>query len=331
MKKITQNKYIQFVVAVMLMTTLSTQDSLATGKRRRNRNDPTSPKQAFPLRLVFFKDFGTVPFHLPGGEAVDSGLVVKDLVDTQINQSEKFRTISTSEPQGRHAIIVGGITAMVFEVAKFGIKFGYNFGGGEVCEGGETGDGEEGSSTSATDCTGGKKLEGELDVKIGSISADFKIYDSETGETYAASSVDHATAELDLSFKVNFDEISIGPEFITKTPVRNAIRKLAQKAMEKLATQSRVNFIPWSTTVLEVDTVRNLVLIDSGVREQVVPGNVFQVYSRCEAAGCFERFVTDVKVKNSMEYSETELYQSQPEVLRTIRPGDSVYIKYISP
>lgn len=301
------------LLAAALLFCLVPSHARAVGGHRPTPPANTEPadSQAFPLRQVEFREFRTDVFHSPDGQPVDVGVVVGQLVDTQVNQSQKFRTVVGNAPAERHGVLTGGITSLVLEVASVGIRFGY------------TPDGEVNDGS-------GVRLEGNLTVKVPVITADFKIFDSETGLTYSAVSVDQAGVGVNLSFTVNFDQISIGPEFVAQTPLKDIIRALTANAMVQMLRQRDVNFIPWSTRVLGSDLSRGLVFFDAGVRQYVAAGNLFRAYTACRSTPCFPSLLGEMKVTSSHEYSEAK-YKNDPEgvALRGTQPGDKVTISYL--
>jgi hypothetical protein len=301
-------------VVMMLFAVLATPTPAEAAGKRRPNPGPTEPaeSQAFPVRFLRMGNFSTAPFQLPGGVPADLGHDVLMLVNTQVNQSERFRTVVGQDPTQPHGIMSGGISALVFEVTSLGIKFGYRVGGEPVNEG------------------GGTRLTGELTVKVGVLAMDFSIHDSVTGNVYSSVSVDQGFPGLNLSFKVDFDQIEIGPEFLLNTPLKDTVRAAAREAMRQMAMQPHVNFIPWSSHVLEPDLARGLLLFDAGVQQGIVPGNVFQVYTQCLTESCFQRYVGDVKVMNSHQYSEAKvLADPDGSKLRAMKAGDKVYIRYV--
>ena len=275
--------------------------------------------QAFPVRALRFGDFTAMPFRLNDGRDAGVGTDARLLVDTAVNQSDKFRTIQPGgeKPMSPHGVLSGGISALVFEVASVGIKFGYRLGSGGGSE--PINEGQ------------GTRLTGELMVKVGQLQMDFRVSDPVDGFFYAATSVSQDMVGLSLEFKVNFDAFEIGPEAIWQQPLKDIVQAAASKAMARLARARFANLIPWSAAVLFVDAPNKKIIFDAPLRTDVAPGNLFDAYSACRGPDCFRLFLATVKAKQVNLYTEATV-KNDPDgsVTSTIQPGSEVFIHYLS-
>lgn len=325
------------IFAVSFMTCVAH----ATGPKRPVVVAEPVDSQAFPVRILELRNVSASSFHLPNGNAVDMNMNLRELVDSQINQSAKFRTYQRNTPLARHGVIDATITSLEMEIASIGLRIGYRpDGNGGTTDAGSGASGSTPSSGSGGSAGSGTQLTGQLTVKLGQIAMDFKIFDSDTGETYSAVTTDQVTAGLDLSFTVDFSNVSIGPAFQFRQALSGAIRTLVSHAMQRFVAAPRMNFLPWQAIVREVDGTRKLVLFDAGLRAGVSVGNLFSVYSSCETGSCLEHYVGDVKVKRVLDgsvtgsdplgYSEAG-FKDDPTSTKfnLVRPGDKVYIYYM--
>ena len=295
---------------------------------------PIVDSEPFPTRYLELGAVSTSLFHTPDGKAVDLGIDLARMVDTAVNQSEKFRTVTGGHDVlaslGRHGVLSAALTAVELEVADIQLKFGYTP-GGEV---GAT----PGPSPSAS--PGGVTLVGKVDIKVGNISMDYKVVDSDTGLAYGAVYVNHSMVTTGFSFKVDFGPgFSIGPEVQIKQALAPLFRTMTAKAMVEMAKARDINFIPWQARVSGIDADRRLVLMSEGVRAGLHQGNLFDVYSSCSTPGCLERYAGGLRVTRPLNgdpsganpngYSETVLIDPQNMNLDGIHTGDKVFIHYM--
>ncbi len=316
-------------------------------------NNQVRETQAFPTRLLELGSVSAGSFQIPNNMRVDLSIDLPTLVDSEVNQSAKFRTFRpTIESGGQamaipaHGVLKASITSIELDFASIGVKVGYRPGG--LASSNTSTDTASNTSTStgtgtSTDIgnvssASGVQLNGEVTVKLSAISMDFRVVDSVTNATYGAASADHVTTALNLSFKVDFTPgLSIGPEAQFRSRLSVAIRALMAQGMAKLAATPHINYLPWAASVREVDQARGLILFDAGVQTGLVVGNILSVYKACavQNAECFERYTgVDVRTARVLQgYAEGAPRgidaARMREVLNSVSPGDKVYITYL--
>ena len=265
--------------------------------------------QATPYRHVQVARITVPPFFLPSGNRVDINADLATIIDTEINQSEHFRT-----GRSQHRLVIsGGVTSMEMDITQLNIRFGWNPQG-------------------ALPIFFENLVDGEFDLRLSTLSMDFKIFDRFTGETYVASYANETTSNLRFKVRVNVAEIRSTLDLLTRTELTKTIRKATREVLKKLSEHPNFHYVPWEAKVLHVNEPGDTLLFDAGALQGVRENDVFSVYSSCRDNRedfCFERFLSDIKVISiSGQQATAEPYREQ-DFLMSIEAGDKVYIKVL--
>ena len=265
--------------------------------------------QATPYRYVQLSRVTVPPFYLPSGRRVDMNSDLGAIIETEINQSEYFRSGGSDS----RLVISGGVTSMEMDVTQLNIRFGWNPNG-------------------ALPIFPGRIVEGEFDLRLSTLSMDFKIFDKYTGETYVASYTNENISELNFKVKVNLLNLQSTLDLLTKTKLTEAIRKATRDVLENISEHPNFHYIPWNAHVLHVNEAKDSLFFNAGVLQGVKEGDIFSAYSSCSdnrEEFCFERFLSDIRVISvSGRQSEAEPYTEQ-DFLSIVEPGDKIYIKVL--
>ena len=302
----------QLFVIFLLITAFQAPLALAAGKKK-----PSTPAsgdlQATPTQHVWVEPVGTRSFTLPNGESVNLEVDLNELFITEVSRSQTFRPLigeAVEDSCGRSLHIRAQVTNMNFDVGGTGLHFGYSSSGNW-----ET----------------GQTVDGEVKVKVGALSMDFRVLDCE-GEACAvpmASSVDQKSVQTDLEFNVNLDEVHAGADFVFKTNLAKIFREMMQKGISKMeAMTERYHELPWSAEVNGVDLSQGVVVLNAGTREGLTEGTVFTVYSRLnESDSCgAELAVAEIKIIDAYPLSSTAEIE-RTTAPREVRAGDLVFVR----
>ena len=174
-------------------------------------------------------------------------------------------------------------------------------------------------------------IEGEFDLKLSTLSMDFKIYDKASGETYLASYTNENISNLRFSVRVQLSELRTTIDLLTKTQLTNSIRKATREILRNMEENRDFHYIPWEARVLHVDEPGNSLRMNAGVLQGVRENYAFSIYAACEEREefCYERFLSDVKVNSSSSHSSRAEPLRNFDSLSGILPGDKVYIKIL--
>lgn len=304
-------KLLTFSWPLMALALLHTEQGFAMGKKPVN---PTADQtqQAKPIRYLNLAKVTVPAFYLPNGMRADLNTDLSTIIDTQINSSQYFRTTSGAT----RLIITGGVSSFEVDVLQLGLKIGWNKSGAIMVKPGLPG------------------VEGELDFRLSKFSMDFKIYDARTGQTYDSKSTDASIMNLKLKVTASMDSISTTLELIKKGILSEAIRRATNDVMAKLEASADFNYIPWEAKVLGIDTDHNTLSFNVGNSGKVLKDQIYSIYAGCADGtvgdGCFERWVTDVKVTSTSPNTANASPASEADSLSKVWAGDKVFVKILA-
>lgn len=275
---------------------------------------PPVAVQAIPFRYVNLAHVTTPAFFLPNGVRADFNADLDTILSTAINSSRYIRTQENTENSQSRLIITGGITNLELDILQLNMKIGWNKGG-------------------ALPIGNIAGVQGEVDLKLSSLSVDFKIYDRQTGKVYSAAYTNEKLSKLSMNVHVNLDNIVASVDLLYKTALAETIRKATVDVMTAIENNKNFTYVPWETRVLGINRDRNTLVFEAGMADGVRVNEIYSIYSGCTAAesnthdGCFERFLADVKVTNTGVLSAEAAPFSANDSLTQIWAGDKVYVK----
>lgn len=266
--------------------------------------------QAKPLRLVKLAHITVPAFTFPNGVRADFNADLDKLIETEVNASRYFRTqVSTPENEPR-LILTGGITSLEMDVLEFNLKIGWNTNGPIALP-------------------GTPFAHGEIDLRLSSLSMDFKVYDRLTGQTYLASYTDEQLSKLKIEVRVNVDNITGSLDVLYKTKIADAIRLATRDIMANLERNQNFDLLPWEARVLGVDGESGRAVFDAGTLMGVAEHQIYSIYSHCADGDgeCFTRFLADAKVERVGQVSAEAVPLTPQDSFHAVVKGDRVFVK----
>jgi hypothetical protein len=268
-----------------------------------------------PVRLVLLRPVSTKIFQLPNGSRIDLAADFDSLFNTAVTEAGAFAptdsTGSGNRPCDHHIEIRATVSTMEFNIAQFGLKFGYIPAG------------ELSTISNAT---------GSLDVKVGQLAMDFSVWECVEGRcaTVAANTQASSTLDLNLQFAVDFSVIHTGASFLYRTPLGAAFRKIMKKGMETLSVSPRLHELSWSAQVREVNPQNGEILFDQGSQSRIAPEEAFTVYAGAPADSACKVFKPVAYVRTSSVDTVSSFAQVD-EILdpRGIQVGDTVMVRHL--
>lgn len=272
---------------------------------------PTTP---VPVRFVFLKPVNTKHFQLPNGTRIDLSADFDALFNTAVTQAGAFAPTDSAggqQPCDHHIEIRATVSTMEFNIAQFGIKFGY------------VPAGELGTISNAT---------GSLDVKVGQLAMDFSVWECVNGRcaTVAANTQSSSTVDLNLQFTIDFSVIHTGASFLYRTPLADAFRKIMKKGMDTLSASPRLHELSWTAQVREVNNQSGEILFDQGVQSRLAKNQAFTVYAGAAADSACQVF-KPVAYVHTTSVDTVSSFAQVDEILdpRGIQVGDTVMVRYL--
>lgn len=296
------------MVALSLISAFNPTEAEAFGSSSREPKEDNRAIQAHPIRRVDFAHLTVPAFYLPNGNRIDMNTDIATIVDTEMNRSRYFRT--TTDTNSR-LVISGGVTSLELDVLQLNLRIGWNPGG-------------------SLPVIGDPGISGEVDLRLSNLSMDFKVYDRKTGVTYLASYTDETLSDLRFTVKVEISQIGSSLELLTKTKLSEAVRSAVEDIMRNMEDHPDMPYVPWESTVLGLEEGRGELSIAAGGREGIKKNYVFSIYSACPSNSpdfCYERFISDVKIKQVGVSSSTAVPFQSSDSIVGIYPGDKVYVK----
>ena len=307
-------------LALTLITGLSTLTlsnvALAMGKAPPATPPPPVQSAANPVRQVYLTPVGTLPFQMPNGHSADLNADLNVMMSTSTTGSPSLQptTGNSTDPCSTRVELRANISTLDLDVADFGLSFGYTSSGGAKTPG-QLG------------------VTGAVNVNIGNIAMDFGIWECTNGtcSEIAAVTENHLTAGVNLAMKIDFGQISAGPDLLFNTPLGDAIRKIMDKGIADLSASSRLSELPWKARVLELLAGSGSFWMDAGANARLAPNQMFAVFAVTPATGICSVYkpmayvhTTQVEVQSSLAVVDSVL---DP---RGIQDGDVVMIRAVA-
>lgn len=304
-----KNRYLVLGVLTLIALVFTPANVWGFGSSRPKPKPKDTGIQAHPIREVDLAHITVPAFYLPNGNRVDMNTDLETIIDTEINRSRYFRT-SHNGGQSR-LVITGGVTSLELDVLQLNLRIGWNPAG-------------------SLPVVGDAGVFGQVDLRLSTLSMDFKIYDRATGVTYLASYTDETLSDLRFTVGVEISQITSSVELLTRTRLAEAIRSAVGDIMASMEEHPDMPYVPWETTVLGLEESRQDVTIGAGGRQGIKKNFVFSIYSTCENVSdqfCYERFLSDVRVNQVGNQSSRAVPYKNSDSLRNVYPGDKVYVK----
>lgn len=305
----------QVLVIALFSLLAEAPEASAFGRRRKVvEPDPVvTGQQAIPFRHAELTHVTVPAFYLPNGTRADFNADLDTIFATTINTSRHLRTREGGIGQPSRVVIVGGVTSLEIDVLQFGVKIGWNRSG-------------------PIPVSGIADFNGEVDMRISNLTMDFRIYDRVTGNVYVADYTNESLSNLKLQFKVNLANIVGNVDLLYKTKVAEALRQGMTDILAKMESNSNFHLIPWEAGITGVNQDSRLVAFNAGDVQGVRVGDLYTLYSHCEAndANCFERYLADVRVTRVGPQSAEAVAHTDSDSVANAYLGDKVYVKRIS-
>ncbi len=295
-----------FALTLFVIATTAISTAWGAGKKKPNGPIFTTPQ---PFRRVVVRPVGTLPFQLPNGVSVDLKADLTTMVGTALTTDTNFLPASedlTSECEPTLEIRAA-VSTLDLNVAQIGASFGYT---------------PAGATSTVTNATG------KLDVKIGTVAMDFGIWQCVRGKCseLVASTSSHATAEVNLTFQIDFDSATTSPSLVYNTPLGATLRKIMDKGLKELNASNRVSKLSWFAQVKEVQPSTGSIIFDSGAQGGVKVGNAFEIYAASESGYC-----NIYKAVAQVNTTQVGAIASQAEIVQTwdsrgVLAGDWVFV-----
>jgi hypothetical protein len=271
---------------------------------------PAPVFQAKPYRFVSLAHVTVPAFYFPNGVRADFNADLDKIIETEINNSQYLRTQIKTTDQLPRLIITGGVTSLEMDLLQFNLKVGWNQNG-------------------PIPMPGVPVASGEVDLRLSSLSMDFKIYDRLTGQSYFSSYTDETLSQLKIEAKVKISEITASLDVLYKTKMAEALRLATRDIMKKLEANKAFDELPWESKVLGVDKNQNRIVFEGGSSIGVAPEQSYSIYSYCDATdpNCYLRFLSDVKVDRVSPISSEAIPLTTQDSVQSVRAGDRVFVK----
>ncbi|OFZ81517.1 MAG: hypothetical protein A2583_03995 [Bdellovibrionales bacterium RIFOXYD1_FULL_53_11] len=295
----------------------------ATSVEAAGRKKPAGPSTPMPIRYVVLDEIGTTPFYMPNGKdekasfGADLKLLLKDAVkDTGVLS---VTDSSSSKICEKYLMLTAGVSIFELKIASVGITVGY-------------------SHSSDANKWALSKLEGELDVEIGNILMDFGIWEC-TGpgvcQQIVNSDSSHLLANVNLSVKINFSELEIGPDFIWKSEIGNIIKKVMEKGIMRMAGSDRFTKVPWRAYIMQ-DFDPNwpgFAYMNAGAQQGVRMNQMFEVLTVTPSEGECAAYRVAAYGHTRMVNAVSSVLAVEPSCAAgaaTIKKGDIVMVHDVS-
>jgi hypothetical protein len=222
-----------------------------------------------PARAVTLDQVTTQPFTLPNGSSVDLTQELGTMLLTAVTNTASLvptqsTTATTSSSSGCESTIElrASLTSVELNLTQLGVTFGYtptvaNLGGG---------------------VTGGNA---SLNVDVSEIGMDFSLWECSNGQcqSIAAASADQSMTNTTLNFTIDFSAITTGAQLVNDTPLGDTLRAIIAAGVNQIAASSRIADLPWSATVMEVNSSAGTFIFNQGSDSRLATHQSFVVYA----------------------------------------------------
>ncbi|MBL7716526.1 MAG: hypothetical protein JNL01_13760 [Bdellovibrionales bacterium] len=243
----------------------------AGGKRPGNSTPPPAetPKTARPVRPVILKPVATLPFTLPGGNRIDLSNDLNQYLETAVTETGFFAPFSRAQGFDVGSCdewieIRAALSTVELNLTQIGVRVGYSLAQGE---------------TSVV-----QSVSGSVKATLGLLGMDFGVYQCNRSGcmAIARTSKDQRTYSGELSFDIDFGQISTGPSLVINTPFGKVLRAAMKAGTEALAQSAESARLGWSATVREWNAEQGTLIFDQGLQAKLNEGEKFEVYAKRE-------------------------------------------------
>ena len=276
---------------------------------------PTGYTTPNPVRRVVLKPVGTKNFQMPNGATIDMSADLGLMLNTSVTNSNVFSPTdggangTGDDICGNHIEIRAGVSTFVLNAFELGISFGYT---------------PSGNSSVLTGVTG------KANVRVGNVAMDFSVWECTAGICSAVSAVtaSASTAGVEIQVELDFGTIKTGPDLIYNTPIGNALRKIMDDGMKKMATSARLSELSWSARVRESIPAAGTLIFDAGLNAHLQPNQSFAVYAVTPATGVCSVFKSIAYIHTTqIDPISSSALVDQVLDARAIQDGDVIMIR----
>lgn len=272
------------VVILMLGSTLWPGSALSAGKKKPGQvvSGPATPTAsvAKPIRPVVVKTVATLPFSLPNGSRIDLSNDLNQYLQTATAQTgffAPFEQASSAEAAGscdQWIEVRAALSTVELNLTQLGIRVGYSLAQGE---------------TSVV-----QSVSGSVKATLGLMGMDFGIYQCTKRGCMAIgrTSKDHRTYSGELSFDLDFGQITTGPSLVVNTPFGKILRAMMASGMNELAASTEMVRLGWNARIRQWNPETGVAVFDQGFQSKIRLGDRFEVYAKADevdaACGVFK-------------------------------------------
>lgn len=259
-----------FSAAVLAMNVIYRERNvLGAGKPRPPASQPTTqpvctlPSQN-PIRPIVLRKVSTKAFQLPNGAMVDLSADLDALLASAAAQTQVLTPEDGASPKldpcEEHLELAAAVSVLELNAFEAGVTFGYSP------------TGTENPITSLT---------GNVNVKVGNIAMEFGILHCRGAKCQRVipATATHITAGVGTQFSINFSEVKLGVDLMTKTQLGSLLSAIMKSGMNAAVQSPNLIHLPWSATVGETDATTGSFAFDAGASQRLSHGMQFEVYA----------------------------------------------------
>lgn len=218
-----------------------------------------------PRRKVILLPIQTKAFQLPNGSVVSLNADLESLLKGSLSNNPSFTVTDPSSSYlcDTHLEIRSAVTTLDMNVVDFGVTFGYSPAGVQ---------------------TGLTNITGQANVKVGTLTMNFDVYQCIAGScsSVAGTTVTQASVSGSLNMVIDFNSVTSSPSLVFNTPLGTIIQKMMLSGMNALASSSRLNELAWQATVRDYIPAAGLVIFDAGVNSGIGLNQAFEIYAQSQ-------------------------------------------------
>jgi hypothetical protein len=229
-----------------------------------------------PARAVTLDQVTTQPFTLPNGSSVDLTQELGTMLLTAVtNTASLVPTVSDASttataPSGCSSYVElrASLTSVELNATQLGVTIGYTPTIGDL--GGVV--------------TGGNA---SLNVSVSEIGMDFSLWECSNGQcqSIAAASADQSMTDTNLNFTIDFSAITTAAQLVNDTPLGDTLQAIIAAGISQLAASPRIADLPWSATVMEVNSSAGTFIFNQGSDSRLATNQSFVVYAGIPGEG----------------------------------------------
>lgn len=307
------------VAGLVFLSGLSVGSHAFGAGKKPSGSNPQSPTVkstlSRPVRPVILKPVSTLPFTLPNGNRIDLSNDLNQYLETAVTATGLFAPFTRAAGADLGACdewieIRAALSTVELNLTQIGIRVGYSLAQGE---------------TSVV-----QSVSGSVKATLGLMGMDFGVYQCNRSGcmAIARTSKDQRTYSGELSFDIDFGQISTGPSLVANTPFGKVLRAAMEAGTKALAESSETSRLGWSATVREWNEDTGTLIFDQGLQSKLNAGERFEIYAqrRDTDAGCSVFKAVALVHASQVFRVSTEAVVDQVLDARGIQVGDRVMI-----